>query len=514
MLFPVIAILLLFACSRRPTDEAIANQIKAKYFSDPTVKLAVLSVNVKEGKVTLSGNVPDADVHLRAVQLAFATAGVTAIDDKIAVVRREPSPQPAPILTAAHAAAPPPFQPDPGPEEPSAAAETPAVQLEPPPPPVSRPPALRIRRAPVQVHVTSLAQPAIAAPADPPPPDAVDSAQPAMVLVESPAPAGAYRAPRHLARAITLEATGSALGEDVYNRWFAGFTQWQPNVTVHSEPRGLGYAVKLMPDHAIDLAYADRPLTDGEEAALSGPLHVPVLLDAVIVTYNLPGVNQPVNFTSQALAGIYLGTITRWDDPMLAAANPNVTLPAAEIVTVHRSDSSGTNFAWTDYLSQVSPEWRTRVGAASAVAWPVVGLGGSQDAGVAGLVRQTPNSIGYLNMAFAIQNHIAMGRIRNAAGDLVSPSPATISAAAISPSKPSSDGRVDIVNSPAHKAYPITRYHWFILPPGQPDRIKKDAVVDMVQWTLTAGQGVELYGYVPLPQSIAASALRELHRQY
>jgi phosphate transport system substrate-binding protein len=230
------------------------------------------------------------------------------------------------------------------------------------------------------------------------------------------------------------------------------------------------------------------------------------------VAYNLPGLNAPVNFTPQALAGIFLGRITRWDDPVLRAANPQLALPSAGIVAVHRTDACAITFVWTDYLSRVSPEWHSLAGAATSVNWPT-GVGAQREAGVSGLIRQTPYSLGYLDMASAAQARLAVGRIRDAAGDFVLPSPASVAAAGSSPYNVSTDGRASIANSPARMAYPISMFHWFILPGGQSDRSKKEAVVDLVQWCLTSGQSVvALHGYVPLPQGTAASASRELQR--
>jgi phosphate transport system substrate-binding protein len=230
-------------------------------------------------------------------------------------------------------------------------------------------------------------------------------------------------------------------------------------------------------------------------------LHFPTVLGAVVPVYNLKGAPQELNLTPEALAGIFLGKITRWNDPALVKTNPKAALPAAPIVVVHRSDGSGTTFVWTDYLSKVSAEWKSRVGANTSVSWPV-GLGAKGNEGVAGLVRQTPNSIGYVELVYALQNKIPYARVQNAAGVFVRPELKSVTAAAAGVPMPP-DFRVSITNSPAKDAYPISSFTWLLVPARISDARKRDAIRDFLGWMLGEGQRLaEPMGYAPLPNNV------------
>jgi phosphate transport system substrate-binding protein len=241
------------------------------------------------------------------------------------------------------------------------------------------------------------------------------------------------------------------------------------------------------------------------------PLHFPTVLGGIVPTYNIPGVSQDLKFTPEALAGIYLGKIRKWNDPELAKASPGVKLPDNEIVVVHRSDGSGTSFVFTDYLSKVSPEWKSKVGASTSVSWPT-GLGGNGNPGVAGIVKQTPNSIGYVELIYALQNKMDYGSLRNAAGvflkaDLESVTEAAAGAAKTMPA----DFRVSITNAPGKKAYPIATFTYLLIPSKIDDPAKKKAIVGFLRWMMTAGQkDAEGLGYAPLPKEVVSKEEKQV----
>jgi phosphate transport system substrate-binding protein len=233
-------------------------------------------------------------------------------------------------------------------------------------------------------------------------------------------------------------------------------------------------------------------------------LHFPTVLGAAVPTYNIPGVNASLNFTPDALAGIFLGKITKWNDPAIAGPNKGVNLPATDIVLVHRSDGSGTTYIWTDYLSKVSDEWKNKVGKGTSVNWPV-GLGGKGNEGVTGLVKQTPNAIGYVELIYAIQNNVPYGTVKNAAGVFVKADLASVTAAAASTAKNMPDDfRVSITNAEGKTAYPISSFTWLLIPSKISDAAKRDAIKGFLKWMIADGQGsVEALSYAKLPKEVA-----------
>ena len=238
----------------------------------------------------------------------------------------------------------------------------------------------------------------------------------------------------------------------------------------------------------------------------TGVLHFPTVMGAVVPTYNLAEVTTELNFTPAALAGIFLGKVKKWNDPAIASANKDVKLPASDIVVVHRSDGSGTSFVFTDYLSKVSPEWAAGPGAAAAVSWPV-GLGGKGNEGVIGLIKQTPNSIGYTEMIYALQNKLPMGTVQNAAGKFVKASPASVTEAAASVPMPD-DFRVSITNPAGDGAYPISSFTWLLIPETIKDAAKKEVIVDFLKWMLGPGQAMApALEYAPLPAAVVTKEL-------
>ena len=247
------------------------------------------------------------------------------------------------------------------------------------------------------------------------------------------------------------------------------------------------------------------PLSDDQLAQFKVKvLHFPTVLGAVVPTYNVSGVSSDLNFTQKALAGIYLGTITKWNDPEIANANKGVNLPNTDIVVVHRSDGSGTSFIFTDFLSKVSDDWKNKVGKGTSVNWPV-GLGGKGNEGVTGLVKQTPASIGYVELIYAIQNNIPYGKVQNAAGKFLKADLAGVTAAAAGAAKDIPDDfRVSITNSPGPTAYPISSFTWLLIPAQIPDAGKREAIKDFLNWMVADGQNYnEALSYAKLPKPVA-----------
>jgi phosphate transport system substrate-binding protein len=231
-------------------------------------------------------------------------------------------------------------------------------------------------------------------------------------------------------------------------------------------------------------------------------LNIPTVLGADVPAYNVPGVSGEVKFTPAALAGIFLGKITKWNDKEITSANPGVNFPDKEVIVVHRSDGSGTSFIWTDYLSKISPEWKSQVGSDTSVKWPV-GMGGKGNEGVAGFIRQLPGSIGYVELIYAIQNNITYGSVRNSAGTFVKASLESVTAAAASAPKMPADFRVSITNPPGKEAYPISSFTWLLIPAQSKDAAKGKMLADFLNWMVTDGQKMtKELAYAPLPDSV------------
>ena len=240
-------------------------------------------------------------------------------------------------------------------------------------------------------------------------------------------------------------------------------------------------------------------------------LHFPTVLGADVPTYNIPGVDQELKFTPEVLAGIFLGNITKWSDPKLKNSNPTVDLPDKDIVVVHRSDGSGTTYVWVDYLSKVSPEWKMKVGVSTSVNWPV-GLGGKGNEGVAGLIKQTPYAIGYVELIYAIQNKMPYGRVRNADGNFVKADLSSVTAAAAGAvQEMPPDFRVSITNAAGKDAYPISSFTWLLVPTKIEDPVKKKAITDFIRWMLEDGQNMtEALAYARLPNEVVAMEQKAL----
>jgi phosphate transport system substrate-binding protein len=312
------------------------------------------------------------------------------------------------------------------------------------------------------------------------------------------------------AQNVLINGAGATFPAPIYTKWFDAYHKTFPTIQINYQPIGSGGGIKQVTEGTVDFGATDGPMNDDQlkeyQTKHNSPiLHFPTVLGAAVPTYNIPGVAQELNFTPEALAGIFLGKITKWNDPELTKANPGVNLPAKDVIVVHRSDGSGTTYVWADYLSKVSPEWKTKVGVNTAVNWPV-GLGGKGSDGVAGLVKETPNSIGYVELIYAIQNKMAYGKVKNAGGTFVKADLASVTAAAAGAAKAMpEDFRVSITNASGKDVYPISSFTWLLVPAKIQDPAKKKALKDFVNWMLGDGQNmVEALSYAKLPKEVVA----------
>lgn len=311
---------------------------------------------------------------------------------------------------------------------------------------------------------------------------------------------------------ILLNAAGATFPYPIYSKWFDVYHQKDPNVQINYQSIGSGGGIRQLLAGTVDFGASDGPMSDEQlKEAKFKILHFPTVLGAVIPIYNVAGVSSELNFTQKALAGIYLGTITKWNDPEIAGANSGVKLPASDIVVVHRADGSGTTFIWTDFLSKVSNDWKSKVGTGTSVQWPV-GLGGKGNEGVSGLVKQTPGSIGYVELVYAVQNGIAFGKVQNASGKFVKADLAGVTAAAAAAAKGMPDDfRVSITNQPGPTVYPISSFTWLLIPAQISDASKRDAIKGFLKWMLTDGQGYnEGLAYARLPKPVVDKELKAI----
>ena len=307
---------------------------------------------------------------------------------------------------------------------------------------------------------------------------------------------------------VTLTGSGSTFAAPLYTKWASDFKSVNGGVQINYQGIGSGGGINQISSGLTDFGGTDTPMNDAQLATAKSKLHTDILqfptaLGAVVPIYNIPGVTAKLNFTQDALAGIYLGKITKWNDPNIQSANPKVKLPANSIIVVHRSEGSGTSFIWTDYLSKVSPEWKSRVGAGAAVNWPV-GLGGKGSEGVSGLVRQSPNSIGYVELVYAIQNKIPSGLVRNSSGAFIEASLSSVTAAAAGAVKNMpADFRVSITDAPGAQTFPISSFTWMLIPRSIADKTKAAALKQFLIWSLTKGQDdCEALTYSKLPKEV------------
>lgn len=313
----------------------------------------------------------------------------------------------------------------------------------------------------------------------------------------------------------TLNGAGATFPYPMYSKWFSDYHTLHPDVEINYQSIGSGGGIRQVLAQTVDFGASDGPMTDQQLAeAKFKILHIPTVLGAVVPAYNIPGVTGEIKFTPEALAGIFLGKISKWNDSAITSANPGINFPSTDIIVVHRSDGSGTTYIFTDYLSKVSPEWASGPGKGTSVKWPV-GLGGKGNEGVAGQIRQLPGSIGYVELIYAVQNKIPYGVVRNAAGAYVKASLESVTAAAGSMKSMPADFRVSITNAPGKDAYPICSFTWLLIPEVSKDPAKGKILRDFLNWMVDEGQKeTAALTYAPLPTNVAAKvkeAIKQVH---
>jgi phosphate transport system substrate-binding protein len=308
-----------------------------------------------------------------------------------------------------------------------------------------------------------------------------------------------------------INGAGATFPYPIYSKWFSEYGKLK-GVAINYQSIGSGGGIRQLTNQTVFFGATDGPMTvDQMQTAPGKILHLPTVLGAVVPIYALPDASLDLKFTGPLLADIFLGKVTKWNDPAIAKVNPGVKLPDLDITVVHRSDGSGTSYIWVDYLAKVSPAWAKTVGVATSVKWPV-GLGGKGNEGVAGLVKQTPGSIGYVELIYALQNKIAYGAVQNAAGEFVKASiPAVTAAAAAAVKAMPKDFRVSITNAPGAGVYPVSSFTWLLLYENPKDKAQGKVMVDFMKWALTDGQKFATdLGYAPLPAEVVKLELAAL----
>jgi phosphate transport system substrate-binding protein len=323
--------------------------------------------------------------------------------------------------------------------------------------------------------------------------------------------AGALLLSVSIAGAQSINAAGATFPNPIYSRWFDEFKN-KTGAQINYQSIGSGAGIQQLTAGTVDFGASDVPMTDEQIAGLKiKALHFPTVLGGVVMIYNLPGVSQELRFSPESLSGIYLGKIVKWNDSQLVKDNPGVKLPGDDIVVVHRSDGSGTTFVFTDYLAKVSPEWKSKVGAAPSPKWPT-GSGQKGSDGVSGMVKQTPGSIGYVELIYATNNKMAYGSLKNSSGVFLKANAETVTAAAAGAAKAMpADFRVSITNAPGKNAYPISTFTWLLIPSHIQDAAKEKAITGFLSWMLADGQKeCASLGYAPLPKEIVTKELKQI----
>jgi len=311
-----------------------------------------------------------------------------------------------------------------------------------------------------------------------------------------------------VAAAQAINAAGATFPYPIYSRWFDAYHKAHPSIEINYQSIGSGGGITQLKAGTVDFAASDRPMTDEEiKECKYRPLHFPTVLGAVVIAYNLPSVKVDLKFDAQLIADIYMMKVKKWNDPEITKLNPGVKMPSTDILVIHRSEGSGTTFIFTDFLSKTVPEWKSKVGADQQPKWPG-GLGEKGNEAVAGYVKQTEGAIGYVELAYVLQNHMQSGIVKNGAGHFVRPTIDTVTAAAAGAAKSMpADFRVSITDAPGADAYPISSFTWMLIPSTIPDANKKTAITGFLEWMLTEGQKIApeapLY-YAPLPANVAA----------
>lgn len=316
--------------------------------------------------------------------------------------------------------------------------------------------------------------------------------------------AAAFLANSALAQ-VSINAAGATFPATIYQQWGEEFK----GARINYQSVGSGAGINQLTQGTVDFGASDMPMTDAQLSKLKvKALHFPTVMGAVVPVYNIPGVSEELKFTPETLSAIYLGQIKKWNDPKLMADNKGVKLPDADIIPVHRSDGSGTTFVWCDYLAKVNSAWTQKIGGACAtsLSWPAAGLAGKGNEGVAGIVKQTPHTIGYVELVYASKEHIPYGLVKNKSGKFVKASVASVTAAAAGAAKSIPDDfRVSITNAPGNDSYPISSFTYLLVPSKINDASKKKAIVDFLNWMLTTGQkdapGLD---FAPLPAAVVA----------
>ena len=315
---------------------------------------------------------------------------------------------------------------------------------------------------------------------------------------------------------LLINGAGATFPYPIYSKWFDEWHKKNPRLQINYQSIGSGGGIKQVTEGTVDFGATDGPMTDEQLKAFQDKhgcsiLHFPTVLGAVVPTYNIPGITASLNFTPKALAGIYLGKVTKWNDPLIADANKGVTLPADDIIVVHRAEASGSSYVWTDFLSKVSEEWKTKVGKATTVRWPV-GLGAQGNEGVTGTIKNTPDSIGYVELIYAAANNIPYGSVKNAAGTFVKADVKSVSEAAAGFAKNMpADYRVSITNASGKTSYPISSFTWLLIPEKFSDASKRDVMKAFLKWALTDGQSyAEGLSYAKLPKNVVDMELKAI----
>jgi phosphate transport system substrate-binding protein len=314
------------------------------------------------------------------------------------------------------------------------------------------------------------------------------------------------------AQTMQINGAGATFPNPIYSKWFSEYNKMHGNVQINYQPIGSGGGIRQISSQTVFFGATDGPMSNDQLLAAPGKiLHFPTVLGGVVPVYNIPGVTAELKFTGAVLADIYLGKITKWNDPAITKLNAGVNLPSTDITVAHRSDGSGTTYIFVDYLAKVSPEWKMKVGVANAVNWPA-GVGGKGNEGVAGLVTQSPGAIGYVELIYALQNKISYGSVQNMAGEFVKSSVQSVTAAAAAAAKQMpADFRVSITNAPGTGVYPISSFTWLLLYESPKDKAQAKTMVEFVKWALTDGQKFcSDLGYAPLPASVVQMEMASL----
>jgi phosphate transport system substrate-binding protein len=329
-----------------------------------------------------------------------------------------------------------------------------------------------------------------------------------------PVPAGGSAPAASAGASIQINGAGATFPNPLYSKWFAEYNRLHSEVKINYQSIGSGGGIQQITAQTVFFGASDSPMTDEQLKTAPGPLlHFPTVLGAVVPVYNIEGLSTPLKFTGPMLADIYLGKIKRWNDPAITRVNAGVNLPATDITVVHRSEGSGTTFIFLDFLGKVSPEWQSKVGVKASVNWPV-GVGGKGNEGVAGLIKQTPGSIGYVELIYALQNSISYGPVQNQAGEYITADVKSVTAAAAGAlATMPKDFRVSITNAPGQGAYPISSFTWILLYETPKDVAQARVMVEFMKWALSDGQKLAPdLGYAPLPPALVQQEMDQLAR--